>query len=883
MYWSIGEFDESSEKYKEALLIAQRLNLKDKEKECREALEIYRLYEEGKKFRNSGEYKESIESFQKAIELAREISSKEHEVNCLRQLGVAYWQMNNLKDFFYRNKEALNIAKYLNHRKEVGRCLNNIGLYYWKLNDYSKALIYFLEAVKIAEQEENKENEAVCLNNIGLIYQEMGSYEKSRGYLLKALSINNKLGFKFSISGNLNTLGETYRRMGIISGNEEDFNRALNYFYNCIKSTRKNKDRKTEIQALNNIGSVQTELKNYQDALQYFELCLRKAEENQDFEMIGMVLNNMGIVYYNQGNYEESTKCYLKAIELADKVKARHILWEAYFGLGQCHEKMNSYSQAIVFYKRAIDTIDDMRSQIFIDTYKAGFVRDKLNVYEILIDLLHRLNRNDSSRSYAKNIFNIVERAKARAFLECMAESWPHIKEGLSSEIVNRENEVSNRISVIMQELARPDLSKERREELLARLQQEEDEYMSLISKMRAEVPEVTNFLLLQPCQVEQVQEFLDEKTALIEYFLGENQSFMFFITRNRFDVYSLPPRKEIEKSLRAYLKILSDPPKRKFKGILASKRISRELFSPAGESISEPIKNLVIVPDGILYYLPFETLLDSQDLSSGDNYLVENYRISYAPSSSALLYLSENRVYDENSKGLLAFGNPSYTLKVSSKGKKPKTDVETLRELYLEQGFDFSPLPYSKREVLKIARYFPERKRDIFLEDEAREEAFKKASLEHYLIVHFACHGFLAEEFPFRSALVLSLDEDPQEDGFLQVREIYNLRLKADLIVLSACQTGKGKLEKSEGVLGLPRIFFYTGVKSVVSTLWKINDKSTAMFMNSFYYYLSQGNGKSQALRLAKLKMLNSKFSHPYYWAAFVLNGDYNSTLCFK
>jgi CHAT domain-containing protein len=252
-------------------------------------------------------------------------------------------------------------------------------------------------------------------------------------------------------------------------------------------------------------------------------------------------------------------------------------------------------------------------------------------------------------------------------------------------------------------------------------------------------------------------------------------------------------------------------------------------------------------------------------------------------PSSSALLFLSENKVKHESPKSLMAFGNPSYMLKDSSNGKKSKTHVEILRELYLDQGFDFSPLPYTEREILEISSYFPDDRKDIYLKDEAREEIFKEAPLQDYQIIHFACHGFLAEEFPFRSALILALDDDPQEDGFLQVRELYNLRLKADLVVLSACQTGKGKLERGEGILGLPRIFFYAGAKSVILTLWRINDESTATFMNSLYCYLSKGNDKAQALRLAKLEMINSKFSHPFYWAAFVLNGDSNSKLNFR
>ncbi len=884
LYWNIGQLEESSKKYKQALSLAQKFNLIDLQKKCRISLEIYRLYREGKKFCSSCEYQKSIESFHQAIELAKKIGSKEHEVKCRRQMSYTYWELNKLKKYLSLNKEALKIAQSLKHKKENSKSLISIGNFYWKLDNYSEALNSYQEAFRIIQGLKNKENESICLTNIGVIYEKIGNYDKALEYLTKALTIDKQLGDDVYISMDLNNIGESFRSKGIITGNNKDFHIALDYFNACLKLTRKTGDKKTEVYVLNNIGLVHADLRNYFDALKYFQSAYEKAEEIQDIEAMGMILTNTGIVHFDQGNYEEAIKSYFKAIELANKISGRQIVWEAYFGLGKCHEKRNKFTQAVMCYKRAIDNIDQIRSQIFLDTHKAGFVRDKLQVYELLISLLYRLNIDDPSGGHAKEIFHVVERAKARAFLESLGESKVNIRESLNSELKNRENEISRRISFIIQELSKPDLFKKRRKELLTELQQEEDEYISLISKMRVEVPEVANLVLPSPCNAVQVQQLFDGKTALMEYFLGERQSFMFFITNDKFDVYSLPTRREIEKSIRVYLKVLSDSPKGEFKGIAASKRIYKELLFSAVRDILESVENLIIVPDGILYYLPFETLIPyTQDQTSQDDYLIADYKISYAPSSSALLFLSGKKLNHESPKGLLAFGNPSYTFRDSSKEKRYKTDVEISRELYLNQGFNFSPLPYTEREILEISRYFPEEKRDIYLKDEAREETFKKVSLRDYQIIHFACHGFLAEEFPFRSALVLSLDEDPQEDGFLQVREIYNLRLKADLVVLSACQTGKGKLERGEGVLGLPRVFFYTGARSVVSTLWRINDESTATLMNSFYGYLSQGNDKAQALRLAKLEMINSKFSHPFYWAAFVLNGDSNSTLNFE
>jgi len=892
LYWNIGDIEESLEKYKKALSIAKKFNIKDLKEGCQNALEIYRLYKEGKKFRSSGEYKKSIETFQQAIELARETGSQEHELNCLLQLSFTYWELINLQKYFSLNEKALKTAQSISHKKEEGNCLYNIGLYYYKLDNYSEALNFFEEALTIAKATKNKENESACLTNIGAIYEKIANFDKALEYFTESLTIDKQLGANVYISMDLNNIGTTFLTKGHISRKRGDFLKALSYFQDCLKLTRKTPDKEieipdliqTEVRALNNIGFVLTDLKNYHEAMKYLISGYEKAEEIQDLEVMGMIQNNMGIAYYNLGYYEKAIKSYMKAIELAKRISDRKILWEAYFGLGQCFEKKHKFSWAVKSYKRAIDVIDQIRSQIFLDTYKASFVRDKLKVYEFLISLLYQMNVDDPSSSHAEEIFHVLERAKSRAFLESLGESKIDIRESLSPGLKKRENELSSQISLVIQELSRPDLSKKRRKELLNKLRDREDDYISLISRMRVEVPELANLVSAEPCSVKQVQQHLDGKTALIEYFLGENESFMVFITKNEFGVYGLPSRSEIEKSIKAYIKILSGPPRGEFKGTLAAKRIYRELLYPAERNIPESVESLIIVPDGILYSLPFETLIpDTQDQRSQDDYLITKYKISYVPSSSALLFLSENMAKSGNPKSLLAFGNPSYMLRDSSKGKKPKTEIQILRELYLDQGFDFSPLPYTEREILEISTYFSADKKDIYLKDEAREEIFKEAPLKDYQIIHFACHGFLAEEFPFRSALVLSLDDDPQEDGFLQVLELYNLRLKADLVVLSACQTGKGRLERGEGILGLPRIFFYAGARSVMLTLWRINDESAATFMNLFYRYLSKGNDKAQALRLTKLDMINSKFRHPFYWAAFILNGDSNSTLNFK
>jgi CHAT domain-containing protein len=241
----------------------------------------------------------------------------------------------------------------------------------------------------------------------------------------------------------------------------------------------------------------------------------------------------------------------------------------------------------------------------------------------------------------------------------------------------------------------------------------------------------------------------------------------------------------------------------------------------------------------------------------------------------TALSYLKQKPRPPKRAKNLLAFGAPLYHQAAVTAETREGTPAGLWRESCIDKGLTLSPLPFSESEVIKVARLFSADMKDVLLGKQANETILKKLPLKEYQIIHFACHGILDDTLPFRSALALSYDESQEEDGFLQVREIYNLDLDADLVVLSACQTGNGTLEKGEGLVGLTRSFFHAGAQSILSSIWSINDRSTASFMEDFYSSLSRGQDKSGALRVAKLNMLRSPHAHPFNWAGFILNGD--------
>jgi len=878
--WNIGQVKDSNEIFHQALNLTQQLGLKDSEAKCAAYLKIYDGYVRGKQACASGLHQDSIAQFSAAIKLARSVSSPEHELKCLRQMSMNYLQTKMLDEFKSLNMEALDIARKINHFKEASKCLNNVGVYFYESNNYSKALAYYWQALSQLGEDASIDGDlSSILNNIGAIFRELGEYDKAIMYINRALKIDRLLADYDGISIELRNLAATHRRRAICSESVNDLYLSLRLNLESLDIAKKIKNKRYEIEAMNNIGLAYATNKDFTQALEYFRRGIKEAASIEYYSEACNLYANMGFAFMEKGSYGEAESSFLKGFDAVRKAGRYDVLWEIYYGLGACFEKKGSYETALIYYGRAVDTIDFMRSRLTTDDYKVGFVRDKLKAYEGLVNLLYKRKEQENTIRYDTGIIEVLEKAKARAFLEELSDIEFRTIVSTDSEYRKEEESLSRKISSIITDLIRQDLSRAQRQKLLNQLELEEDEHVSLLNRIKAEKTEYAKIVPPKFTSVERLQkQLLDEKSAFLEYYLGEKKSFGFLVTGDRFILRVLPPRAAIENSLRAFMKLISSPPRASFQGIPAAKRIYSDLIYPFQEGLTEKITHLIIVPDGILYYLPFEVLVRDSTNNSGPRYLVELYDISYAPSMSSLAYLIEKRPLEPHRKTLLLVGDPVYLSKNGKMLSRRDRHEEALREIYLNAGFDLSSLPYSKRELRQVAHCFRDQEVDMLSQSRANEEDIKKRALEEYRIIHFACHGFLDEKAPKRSALVLTLDDDPNEDGFLQAREISSLRLNADLVVLSACQTGKGRLENGEGVLGLPRSFFYAGARSTISSLWKVNDRSTSEIMSDFYRHFAAGQSKAKALRLAKLKLLKSRFSHPFYWAAFVLNGDYLS-----
>jgi CHAT domain-containing protein len=463
-----------------------------------------------------------------------------------------------------------------------------------------------------------------------------------------------------------------------------------------------------------------------------------------------------------------------------------------------------------------------------------------------------------------------------------------------------------------------------------------EKEYEKLIEEVRRVAPEYASLRYPRPRGYEEISEIClaEEDAALLEYIVGEKFCALWVLRRPGAEgggeeetapglsVFVLE-RDEVVEAARAFYESISDP--------LSSDHEERgralyELVFRPAEPLLEGKTDLFIVPDGILSYVPFEALQDERG-----RYLLDRFTMSYAPSASVLADIFDEQAAKRAAEAkrktaFLGVGDPVFSESgKSTQEKQEKREGEgggdsfpdepaTLRGLYEEEGYRFARLPYTGVEVEAIAELFGSGGEDVLLRGRAREEEIKQRDLAKYEIIHFATHGVVDEEFPPRSGVVLSLPGAGEggEDGFLQLAEIFNLRLDADLVTLSACQAGLGETVRGEGLAILTRAFLHAGAPSVLVSLWSVNELTTAHLMKDFYARLREGFSTAEALRGARSAMAEKKIdlgplerrlrereaaaardekadtpptakkggrrvdaSHPFYWAAFVLVGS--------
>lgn len=852
-----------------------------------------------------GENQKALDSFNRALSLRRALGDRSGEAQTLNGIGGVYLEQGDsakAADYF---GQALAIHRSLKNRAGEAYVLHNLCAVHTRRGELQKSLNCLNQVLALRRELKDREGEAITLNNLGGAYQRFGASESAVGFYQQALGIHRSLGDPRREASGLNNLGNVYR-------STEQPAKALEYFQQALLLRRATGDRRGEAITLNNIGSVHRDLGQQDRALEYFNQALPLRVTVGDLPGQAVSLRNIGLVYASLAEIGKARDFLDRALQLSRTVGDRPNEATSLAGLSWVERADGNLQAALSHVESALEIRESMRAGMASDELRASFFASSRADYELLIDILVRQHESSPSQELIAKAFHVSERARARSLLDLLAEAEIDVAQGIDPALKQEEQEIHSRLSRIQGQLvqfrSRPSSDAGRLGSLESELKQADNERRQLELQIRSNHPAYAELRYPEPLKLHEVQQKLAKGSLLLEYFVGQQGSFLFAVTESACQVARLPGAERLEAQVKQLREAVSLPGRAGLSRYLVpASSLYREVIQPAS-SLLGGREELVVAADGILHYLPFELLLkDSRLPSQSDTnrlpYLLRDFAVSYIPSASILASLAKRVPSGFYEKSLVAYADPASS---SSQVAASFPGNEVLRNLYGAGNFqNLKLLPHARGEVEGIAKLFPAESVRLFSGEKATEESLKaEGAVSRCRLLHFATHGVLNERYPQFSGLLLrSAPEEglhlpnnaansssssgatrpvladassaPAEDGLLQVYEIFNLKLNADLVVLSACETGLGKAVKGEGLIGLTRAFLYAGTPSVMVSLWKVADKSTADLMVRFYRYLSGGKlSKSRALRQAQLDLINSGNSHPYHWAPFVLVG---------
>jgi CHAT domain-containing protein len=525
------------------------------------------------------------------------------------------------------------------------------------------------------------------------------------------------------------------------------------------------------------------------------------------------------------GNEAKAAKSYDQSLRIARKIGLQEVIWRTLYGLGRLNRAAQRFSLAAKNFQESIKIIESMRAAIKVEEFRNGFLSDKMDVYEALIFLLLKQGKIGAA-------YDFSERARARSFIDLLGNQRISLKSAASTELLALFRTEQNRLYQLRQAWAASSPAK--RTTLHAAVKAQAQKVQEILADIKSNDPQLSTFVNVEPLSLSQVQALLAPEVKLLEYFVGKHATVVWGLSRDQLAVRIVPiTRDELSAKVQTYRDLLSN-----LQPVEAITRSLYELLLQPIASFFTPSRYLGIIPHGVLHYIPFAAF------HNGEQFLVDNHAIFYAPSASVLRFTFNKRKNGRHLKAVLAIGNPD------------------LGEL----NYD---LPLAEKEVESLQWSFPDI--TILTRDKALE-SWVVQNIEKYGIVHIASHGEFDPINPLFSALKLA--RDFQADGNLEVGEIFGLNVQADLVTLSACQTGLGTLLNGDELIGLNRAFLYAGTHALIASLWRIDDLASAVLMKHFYRFY-QGHTKAEALRQAQLTV-RQQFPHPAHWAGFVLSGDY-------
>ncbi|MEO1590124.1 MAG: tetratricopeptide repeat protein [Cyanobacteria bacterium J06632_22] len=822
----------------------------------------------GRVYAQLGDGETALGYFQQALSLSQALGDPQGEAITLNNIGHIYDDIGDRDSALDFYQQALSLIRTIGDRRAESITLNNIGGVYNDLGEKETALDYYQQALALRRTVGDSRGEATILNNMGGVYSSLGQSETALEYYQQALTLRQEANDPYGQAVTLNNLGHLYDEL-------EDRETALDYYQQALALRQALGDRRGEATTLNNIGLVYNNLEERETALDYYQQALALGEAVGNRQLQASTLNNIGRIYDDLGEPTTALDYYQQSLPLSQAIGDRQGEVVAHGNIAALYFAQNQFEASLIEINRAIALIEDLRTDIGSGELRASYFATVQDYYQLKMLILMRSNRPEAA-------FETSEAARARLLTELLSEANVDIRTGVDAALLAEEKTLQQKLSEIENRRIRlrsgdyaPEAARTLDDESNRVLQQLDQ----VLAQIRQSSPAYAETVSPQPLALAQIQQtVLDEETVLLQYALGERESYLWIVGQEQFQAYVLPEEGAISTLTERFIDSVALP---KPTGLAygTGKALAAEILPDLPDWAKD--KRLLVAADGLLSEVPFGAL----PLAHHESYtpLLAEHEVLLQPSISAIAVLRQQlSSRTEPSRSIAILADPVYRSDDARLGN-PRTpgELPTIAQQNL-RDFDLrviTRLPYTREEADQILGISADIHSTVVYGFDATYDWVTQTDLTDYSILHLATHGFVNSVNPQLSGLVLALVDsagNTRSDGFLRLHDIFNLQLSAELVVLSACQTGLGANVSGEGIIGLSRGFMYAGAERVAVSLWNVNDQATAELMTAFYGYMLQNElSPAAALRAAQLQQWEAG-QMPFLWAAFTLQGEW-------
>ncbi|MGF1603971.1 MAG: tetratricopeptide repeat protein [Thermosynechococcaceae cyanobacterium] len=856
--------------------------------------EVAEVVEIGKLCYSLGGHIQAAEIFKLYRDFYRSIDDPFQEAFALRRIGQYYADVGALDQTLLAFNQARQVYQKLGDLTEEATTLRAIGSQYIQLGNQQKAAEFYTQAFAIAQRAGGLRLQAEVANDSGRLYRQLEDYPKALSYLKRSRLYTQQLGDHLQAFRTLSEIATTHHQA-------RQFTEALQTYEATVKLGLELSENNTVITALLGMGEIYTQQNQPQHSLKVYKQTLALSQQWKSPRR-PTIFRLLGQTYLNLNQPKLALKHYQQALSWSEKTaygKAPALL-----GLAKANRALGRLETALTQIKAALPLIEEQRTRQTTSTERQQYFAEQQDYYEFYTDLLMELHQKNPSQGYDAQAFHASERSRARSLLDLLSEAKTDIRKGVDPDLVAQEQRLQQQLDAVEQRRIQiynsPDSTSEQKSDIEQERQYLLRQYQIVQADIRKKSPSYAALTQPQPFTVQQIQtQLLDDDTLLLQYALGEKQSYVWAITKTSLHSYPLPARSIIEAAATGVYKRWRDPSKTNSRGtiIVAEKAASTTSVVSLSKLLLDPVsthldqQRLLIVSDGALNYLPFSALSKPESAESDQPIpLIAEHEIVTVPSASSLAVLRQEAAKRRPApKTIAIMADPVFSAedkRTQASHRSQRSGQHSWSHYLLRraaQSLDigvWQRLPGTRREAEAILALVPGSEQTSAFGFEANRAAASDPRLNQYRMVHFATHGLLNSENPELSGIVLSMVDRQGEatNGFLRLHDVFNLDLAAELVVLSACQTGLGQRVRGEGLVGLTRGFMYAGTPRVLVSLWNVDDAATAELMSRFYRAMLQERlPATAALRVAQLEMqTQTQWQAPYYWAAFTLQGDW-------